>query len=208
MVRCNEHTRRKVAGPTCRADPTDHHNHPLSSEDDPMSALQPDLFHPDRSALLSACGTWRYRLERVFGDGPTAVFVGLNPSTADAVTDDPTIRRLRGFWQREGWGRLVVVNLFAWRSPSPDALVASERAGVDVVGPENDAHLQRAFGEVPPERLIVGWGATPIATTRRRWLERRLPVGARCLGLTKAGWPRHPLYLAADTPFETWTVGG
>src|SRR5689334_20041621 len=72
-----------------------------------------------KSAVLSPCGLYRYRLTRRWGDGPALLFVMLNPSTADATEDDPTIRRCTGFAKREGMPAIEVVNLFAWRATDP-----------------------------------------------------------------------------------------
>ena len=69
-----------------------------------------------RSAIISACKTYRYRLERRFGDGPTLMFVMVNPSTADAEQDDPTIRKCIGFAERASYGRIIVGNKFAFRA--------------------------------------------------------------------------------------------
>ena len=97
-------------------------------------------------AVVSDDGAYRYRLTRCWtsdlfrdGDGQMLV-VGLNPSTADAVHDDPTVRRCIGFAHREGCAELVIVNLFALRSPTPRRLVYA----ADPVGPENDRHIEAA----------------------------------------------------------------
>ncbi len=93
------------------------------------------------SAVLSECARYRYRLDRAWerddhGLG-TVTWVMLNPSTADADVDDPTIRRCIGFSKAWGYNALTVVNLFAWRATSPRDLCAVE----DPVGPDNEAHL-------------------------------------------------------------------
>ena len=86
-----------------------------------------DLF-ANSSAVISPCGRYRYRLER---DGPgegRTVIIMVNPSTADAETDDATIRKLKGFGARNGWGR-IIVGKGKWRDepmlePGEDCLIA------------------------------------------------------------------------------------
>ena len=81
------------------------------------------------SVVYSPCQTWRYLLRRDLGDGAgTLNFVMLNPSTADAVRNDPTVARCVGFARRWGFRRLLVTNLFALRSPLPRALLQAVRA--------------------------------------------------------------------------------
>ena len=142
-------------------------------------------------------GPYRYSLTRkwIAGQGKT-VFVMLNPSTASAMQDDPTIRRCIGFSQRLGHQELEVVNLFAWRTPSPDDLF---RAHGDIVGPMNDEHILRAArsGNV----VIAAWG--PAGASRGRAAKvTQLLAGVRlyALGWTKDGHPRHPLYVPGLAP--------
>lgn len=86
-------------------------------------------------AHLSACGAYRYALRRTWDPArPAALFVGLNPSTADAERDDPTTRRCVRFARDWGFGGLLVGNLFAYRATRPRDL----RAAAEPVGPEND----------------------------------------------------------------------
>ena len=142
-------------------------------------------------ALLSPCGRYRYRLTRewLMGEG-TVLFVMLNPSTADAETDDPTIRRCIGFAQRWGFRGLAVGNLFAWRATDPREL----RQAIDPVGPENDRHLVEMSHAA--NAVIAAWGAG--GGRRGQYALRLLRGTVEHLGLTKQGYPRHPLYLRAD----------
>ena len=144
-------------------------------------------------AVISACGRYRYRLWRRWSDGPTCVFIMLNPSTADAESDDPTIRRCIGFAKREGCGGLVVANLFAFRATSPRDMMAAD----DPVGPENDNHL-RWCADLATGPVIAGWGAHGSFRGRDAAVRRMLDGKAMHLGLTAAGQPRHPLYLKGD----------
>ncbi|GGK18790.1 DUF1643 domain-containing protein [Salinarimonas ramus] len=150
-------------------------------------------------AVFSACGTYRYRLERDAPDetsgGPVA-FVMLNPSTADADRDDPTIRRVRILARGFGFGPIVVANLYALRASDPRALAAHP----DPVGPQNAAHLAALARE--GRDVVCAWGvhADPARAAATIALLGR--AGARLwhLGLTKAGAPRHPLYVPRDVP--------
>ena len=92
-----------------------------------------------RKAGLSRCKNYRYWLYRRWRDGPELVVIGLNPSTADAQTDDPTLRRIMRFTHEWGFSAVTVVNLFAWRSRFPKEL----RAATDPVGPRNDYWIRR-----------------------------------------------------------------
>lgn len=154
-------------------------------------------------AILSPCGRYRYVLRRSWSYTPDLVVVMLNPSTADARTDDPTIRRCMGFARRDGFGGLVVLNLFAWRAAKPAALLAD---GPDRVGPDNDWHLTSVAESYPGCRVLCAWGAHRAATPERvghavRLLQRH---GATllCLGRTASGAPRHPLYVRGDAAME------
>jgi hypothetical protein len=105
-----------------------------------LLTLDLDAFAPTRSAVISPCGRYRYRLDRRWADGPSIAWIMLNPSTADSNTDDPTIRRIRAFSQAWGFGALTVVNLYAWRATDPRDLWQAPGP----VGPENDAYLVEA----------------------------------------------------------------
>jgi len=156
---------------------------------------EPTLFDTQvqKSAALSPCGTYRYELLRSWGDGPTVGFIMLNPSTADANVDDPTIRRCIGFGKAWGYGTLVVRNLYALRSTDPKAL----KGHPDPVGPDNDRYLAEAVGDAV---TICAWGANADPERARTVLADLAAAGAMAfhLGLTKAGFPKHPLYLRAD----------
>lgn len=140
-------------------------------------------------------GLYRYRLWRVWDEGlPTCLFVMLNPSTADADRDDPTIRRCVGFAKAWGYGRLDVVNLYAYRATKPDELWS---AG-DPIGPRNDVVIADAM--LDAIHVVVAWGANTGPTTARDVAVLRLaphPRSIVCLGVTRSGQPRHPLYVPA-----------
>lgn len=156
------------------------------------------------SAVLSECGSYRYLLTRpATWDVPersAALFVMLNPSTADAEIDDPTIRRCRGFARDWSCNGLSVVNLYAFRSVSPKALWQHH----DPVGPEANfwlAEAARKHGDV-----VCAWGANAKPERVREVVAifQRIRVRMFCLGITKAGAPRHPLYVKADQPLISW----
>ncbi|WP_042001361.1 DUF1643 domain-containing protein [Streptomyces sp. AcH 505] len=146
---------------------------------------------------------YRYLLTRIWD--PTVrplVFLMLNPSTANALTDDPTIRRLAGptgFARREGAGGVVVVNLFSLCSPRPKDLITHPNP----VGRYGDAFIRRA--STAGNGVIVAWGAFPVAVERGREVVaglRKQGVALSCLGTTSSGQPRHPLYLPAGQPLQ------
>ncbi len=149
------------------------------------------------SAVLSDDEKYRYLLTRELGAGAPLVFIMLNPSTADADVDDPTIRRCIRFAARENAGRLVVVNLFALRATDPRELARDP----DPVGPRNDEFILMHCG--PGARIVAAWGAHPFAAARARTVAQMVAgAGGRleCLGVTKDGHPRHPLYVRGDAP--------
>ena len=160
----------------------------------------------ERHAVISPCGTYRYMLMRdwqhpLLLPSPTCslAFIMLNPSTADANLDDPTIRRCMAFARREGFYGIRVFNLFALRSTDPKAL----RFAADPVGPENDSHLSRCrmYGDV-----IAAWGSVPFAADRiRRVLSILRGSAVKCLGTNKDGSPKHPLYIPKNAPLIPWS---
>lgn len=159
------------------------------------------LPEPDvRSATLSDDGRYRYVLTRTWGPGETATFVMLNPSTADHVKDDPTITRCRRFARDWGYGQLVVVNLYAYRSTSPTAMFTEEARGVDIVGPDNDEHLRFAL-RGRRGIVVAAWGthARPREVEFFRIIAASAGVTVNALRVTKSGSPGHPLYIPADT---------
>lgn len=170
-----------------------------------MDGLFPlsEVAAPLGGATISDCGTYRYTLDRVWDTTlPLALFVMLNPSTADAREDDPTIRRCRTFAAREGCGSLTVVNLFALRATDPAEL----RKHPDPVGPDNARWLAASLGRKPAV-TIAAWGAHPFAASRADDVARYITehgVRLHCLGTSKAGHPRHPLYLPTKAPLSIY----
>lgn len=174
-----------------------------------MSTVYPPDVEVRRTARLSSDGLYRYALGRLWSvDGnPPAQFIMLNPSTADAELDDPTIRRCVGFARSLGAGGVVVVNLYGFRATKPADLWKAE----DPAGPDADLYLsvvaRRAVLEGAP--LIAAWGAhakpdrvdQALAIIERSEARDHL----RALGVTKDGAPRHPLYLPATARPTPWS---
>lgn len=131
------------------------------------------------------------------GEPKSCLFIMLNPSTADADLDDPTIRRCVGFAKRENYDRAEVVNLFAYRATDPRALLALNHDD-DPVGERNHDVIERAAERAG--LIVCGWGAhgghLGQDETVRGWL---IDYKLYSLGCTKAGHPKHPLYLKADS---------
>lgn len=131
---------------------------------------------------------------------PRIVFVMLNPSTADATRDDPTIRRCISFARRWSFGSLDVVNLFAYRATEPAMLAQVD----DPVGPDNEFHLKRAI--MRADKIVLAWGNHGTLREQHAVFERSFPGETFfCLGLTQAGHPKHPLYVPLGTiplPYE------
>jgi hypothetical protein len=159
----------------------------------------------ERKAVISDCGQYRYTLSRLWSDERPCVFVMLNPSTADADIDDPTIRRCVGFARREGCGSIFVVNLFAFRATSPKDM----RAASDPTGPDNDWVLRRTFDTAleAGSPVIAAWGAHGKFKDRDETVHkiaRAAGVHLHCLGRTNDCSPRHPLYLSNDARLSAW----
>ena len=156
------------------------------------------------TATLSECGRYRYRLTRRWGAGGNAVFVMLNPSTADADVDDPTIRRCIGFARDWNQGGLIVVNLYAYRATKPADLWKA----TDPVGPDNNRILSETFAEanVNSDPVIAAWGANakPYRVFQVADRASRERIDLEALGVTKDGAPRHPLYMPKTAKPERW----
>jgi hypothetical protein len=162
-----------------------------------------------RTAKLSDCGTYRYSLARTWDPSiGAALFVCLNPSTADHAKDDPTVRKCVGFATRWGFGAMWIVNLFAYRATDPKELRAAQKRGVDIVGnPANQCAIDEAAAGAG--RIVLAWGAnatlwTPYTQAVVRSI-RRSVVGTAPLwhlGLTGDRQPRHPLMLAYSTHLQ------
>lgn len=145
-----------------------------------------------KHATISKCGQYRYWLERSWAETGRGFvnFIMLNPSTADAEQDDPTIRKCIGFAQRWGYDGMHVVNLFALRSTNPEALYSHH----DPCGPDNDHFIQA--GVLSAEKSIIAWGAHgKIMGRAEKVMEMLDPSRTEALAHNEDGSPRHPLYV-------------
>jgi hypothetical protein len=163
------------------------------------------------SAIISECLRYRYRLSRWWGDGQRVAWLMMNPSTADALKDDATIRKCCGFAQRWGFDGIEVVNLFAWRDRDPSALLAENR---DLRGPEYEYHLHEALAGC--SELVAAWGCESTlkksyrlrlqAAKTQEFIRLEFPtLSIHCLGKSKFGTPYHPLMLAYSTERQPMT---
>jgi hypothetical protein len=154
----------------------------------------------ERRTVFSACRTYRYVLWRdLDADRPGyALFIGLNPSTAEEGADDPTVRRCKDFARRWGYGAVCVANLFAYRAVRP----AEMKAAASPVGRNNDRWLVRMAAEAAV--VVAAWGVHGTHLGRDRTVVALLDTPLSHLGLTKEGHPRHPLYLRHTALPTTW----
>jgi hypothetical protein len=158
------------------------------------------------SAIISECGTFRYRLEReVQLSGLVIAYFGVNGSTAGAVENDHTVRKWIGFTRVNGGSRFIVGNAFGYRATDVNALAHA----ADPVGPENDSHLARIIADA--DLLVPCWGSRQKLPPRLRHRMDDLrdllfasgkPV--KIFGLSKSGDPLHPLMLGYNTPLIEW----
>lgn len=159
------------------------------------------LFVAEAGADFSPDRRYRFRLWRRWGEAAPACFCMLNPSTANETELDPTLRRCVGFAKSWRCGGLEVVNLFAVVSPDPKVLLTDP----DPVGEGNDETIAATAHRAAV--VVVGWGAFPEARERARDVVELLAsvgVRPRCLGTTKDGHPRHPLYLRKTAELVSW----
>lgn len=164
------------------------------------------------AAIISDCGRYRYRLERRCCEGmagaKTAAIIMVNPSTADAEQDDPTIRKIKGFANRNGWGRVIVGNLFAYRATDIRDLARV----VDPVGRENAQHIARILHDA--DVVVFAWGPVAKQPKYHRHLWRAVDTATRLAGKepmsigspAKCGHPKHPLMLSYSNPIVPWTA--
>lgn len=159
-----------------------------------------------KNSCISACGAFRYRLERRWGEGAPLLFIMLNPSTADASVDDPTIRRCRNFALAHRFNAFEVVNLFAFRTTEPINL---SRAGYPV-GQANDFYIDAAIEAAGS--VCVAWGAHGGSPAVEKRVQEVMPMLFRrqvqplCLQITRGGHPSHPLMLRNDCTLKPFTL--
>ena len=159
----------------------------------------------ESSAVYSACDRYRYALTRVWDDcGRRLVFVMLNPSKATELANDPTVERCERRSRQLGYGAMRVCNIFAWRETEPALLKKAREPN----GAENDAQLREAadWGD----DILCAWGVHGAHLGRGETVARLLseyPAPRLCLGQTKEGHPRHPLYVRYAQRLMPWADG-
>lgn len=161
------------------------------------------LFSDATGADFSGCGKYRYSLWRIWDDRlPVAVFIMMNPSTADDIHDDPTVtrcqRRVRG-WKGPKVGGVEVVNVFAWRETDSRLLPGLIKNGVDIIGPANDAAILKAARRA--SIVVCGWGNPGNLLQRGAGVLKTLReagISPFALKINQDGTPQHPLYIGYD----------
>jgi hypothetical protein len=155
------------------------------------------------TAVYSDCERYRYSLTRIWDPaGTKALFVMLNPSTATEVQNDPTVERCERRARTLGFGAFQVTNIFAWRDTDPRKM----RAAADPVGPQNDQAILE--GAAWADQIIAAWGTHGAHLQRGPQVEallRGLDKPLFHLGLSKAGHPKHPLYIAYSQQPALWS---
>jgi hypothetical protein len=151
-------------------------------------------------AVFSTCRTYRYVLTRQWDpDLPAVLYIGLNPSQADERDNDPTIRRCIGFAKEWGFGRMAIVNLFAYCTPYPSVLKKAK----DPIGPKNDQYIREYAASA--EKVVLIWGNEGALDDRhQRVLD--LLNNPQCLRINKTGHPAHLLYLPKGTPLQPFLL--
>lgn len=158
----------------------------------------------EKTALLSDCGRYRYNLTRRWGAEDWCLFIMLNPSTADASQDDPTIRRCMGFARKWGYGGLIVCNLFPLRATDPQELYSATYPAS--VGERNIAKVLSACAQA--NLIVCAWGNHGALRNAGAFCRKGLGEVHHHrlfnLGVTGIYQPKHPLYLKADTMPILW----
>lgn len=151
----------------------------------------------EATAKFSPCRVYRYTLWRIWGDGKRFVqFIGLNPSTADELKNDPTVRRCIIFAKDWGYDGMCMTNLFAYRSPSPQVM----KKQAEPIGEENDKYLMEIAASA--ELIVAAWGNHGKHRKRDDAIKEMFKSRLTCLATSDGGNPKHPLYLSgALKPF-------
>lgn len=157
-------------------------------------------------AVLPLHEPYRYAFGWRWADGPVALCIGINPSFGTREDPDATMKSLRGMLGFNGFGEYMLGNPFARRSLAPKTLLTLPI--LDAIGPANDVHLAGMFERA--DVVIACWGIPPPAPD----IAKRIAVVLRdveragkplkCFGLTRHGFPRHPLYMAHKTPLQEY----
>lgn len=154
----------------------------------------------ESSAIFSEDHVYRYELRKIWNPKKGWIcWIMLNPSIADANIEDPTIRRCMGFAELWGYGGITVANAFAFKATDPKEMIAAQNP----IGSENDYYIRKLSEEAA--LTVCGWGnlGTLFDRFHRVYYLLKDP---KCLGLTKTGQPKHPLYLAKNTPLIDYKI--
>ncbi len=144
-------------------------------------------------AVISDCGKYRYSLSRIWEKEKGIItFICLNPSTADAKKDDPTIRRCIGYSKDWGYGGFYMANLFAFRATDPKIMKQSDSP----IGPLNNNHLLNLKNK--SSIIIAAWGTNGNYRGRDKEVLELMGNDLYCLEKSQKGHPKHPLYLKKD----------
>lgn len=158
-------------------------------------------------AKFSACGRWRWWLTRTWDESlPTICLIGMNPSTATASEDDPTVGKEIQYCRSWGFGRMLKLNAFAYKATFPADLYAARTRGVNIIGVENSSrHMLARLLEFEVEKTVACWGRLK---RDRGWILRdefsNFGVQLDCLKKNSDGSPAHPLYLPYGLLLEPW----
>jgi len=161
--------------------------------------------NPISSAVISVDGIYRYQLSRIWDEKlPQVMFIMLNPSTADAEKDDPTIRRCKSFAKSWGFGGIRVGNLFAYRSTDPKEILQCSNP----IGEENKRHIDKMAAKC--ELVICAWGNSDIVNKLTKNNPEYFPLknitNLRYLELSIDGTPKHPLYLKGNLQPKEYNI--
>jgi hypothetical protein len=150
---------------------------------------------PLKESRFSRCHRYRYYLSHRWSDGERCVFIGLNPSTATSKEDDATVRKCASFALSWGYSGFELINLFALRSRDPSELIRHP----EPIGPTNNRWIKRILSD---DKLLVACWGNGGALFQRGEFVRGMHGHLHCLGTTKSGQPKHPLYLPLITPLQ------
>ena len=152
---------------------------------------------PIKESRFSRCHRYRYYLSHRWSDGEQCVFIGLKHSTATSKEDDATVRKCAAFALRWGYSGFELINLFGLRSRDPSKLARHPKP----IGPANNRWIKRILND---DKLVVACWGNGGALFQREEVIRSMNCRLHCLGTTKSGQPKHPLYLPLSTPLRAF----
>lgn len=158
------------------------------------------------AAVFTADLRMRYLLGRCWRQSePVMTWIMLNPSIADEQQNDPTVERCCRRARLHGYGGVIVVNIFAFITPYPWVMKEAHALGDDIIGPHNDAAIVHAARYA--KKAVAAWGTDGALASRGTAVRALLAsegIPPYCLGTTKDGHPRRPLYVSYDTELEAF----